>query len=261
MTPIDALSELLGMVGANQDAAVLVNAEELRQWPDAAVKALKSQKLIVRTRPASSVICPGCEDNCIMPVHTLPKSEGTQSSFIVCDNRSDINRVPIPAERLIQWKCSAEMVRRFVAVSLGLRRFDRQTPGGLWEMGMVSGDKRRQMLCLKADGTLKLVTGSSAVPLAELIDFQEGKYSLDEVMIRRLVDSTSMADNRYTPSNARREARKLDTQAMYERWQKEYRTLQKKHRSMSDVWISRKIAKMDIANCRSAETIRKNMKK
>ena len=47
-------------------------------------------------------------------------------------------------------------------------------------------------------------------------------------MIRRLVDAATTADNRYTPSNARREARKLDTQAMYESWQKEYRELQTK---------------------------------
>jgi hypothetical protein len=40
-------------------------------------------------------------------------------------------------------------------------------------------------------------------------------------MIRQLVDSATTADNRYTPTNARREVRKLDTQAMYESWQKE----------------------------------------
>ena len=88
-----------------------------------------------------------------------------------------------------------------------------------------------------------------------------GKYSVDGDMIRQVVDSVTTADPRYTPSNARREARKLATQALYEAWRKAYRDLKKQHRNMTGVWYSRRIEKMDIANDRSAETIRKHMKK
>jgi hypothetical protein len=63
------------------------------------------------------------------------------------------------------------------------------------------------------------------------------------------------------PANARREARKLDTQARYKSWQKEYRLLKQSHPNMSDVWYSLKIAKMEIAKGSSAETIRKHMKR
>jgi hypothetical protein len=80
-------------------------------------------------------------------------------------------------------------------------------------------------------------------------------------MVRRLVDASTTGDRRYTPSSARREARKLDTQAMYESWQKAYRDWRKKRPGMSDVWYSKRIAKMDIAKGRDSETIRKNMKK
>ncbi len=75
MTPIDAVLELLGRVGASQGNPVLINEEELLQWPGAAVKAMKSQKIIVKARPATSAICPGCEENCVMPVHTLASKE------------------------------------------------------------------------------------------------------------------------------------------------------------------------------------------
>ena len=79
-------------------------------------------------------------------------------------------------------------------------------------------------------------------------------------MIRVLVDSTTTKDTRYTPSSARREARKLDTQAMYEKWRKKYRKLKKSRPGMSDVWYSQQIAGMDIGQSRNPETIRKNMK-
>jgi len=249
-------------VGACQDATVLVNDEELLQWPRAAVKAMKSQRLIVKARPASSVVCPGCESNCVMPVHALPVTIGKPSSFIVCDKRSDINRVPVAPGRLIQWQCNADLVSGFVASSLGLRGSHRHADrADRREIGIVSGEKRSQMLCLEASGMLTLVVGNSQVPLAEFIEFYNGAYTLDAVPIRRLADSSATADDRYTPSNARREARKLDTQAKYKRWQKAYRALLKERPGMSGAWYAKQIKKMGIAPDNDEETIRKHMKK
>ncbi len=260
MKPEEALVELLDRVGANQSAAVLVNDDELHQWPLEAVKALQSQRLIVRTRPASSAVCPGCEQACVMPVHTVP-AENIAASFIVCDKRSDTNRVPVSPGRIIQWQCNADLVCGFIAAFLGLRRSDRQTANSdLWEIGMATGNKRSQMLCLQVNGELALVAGNSRIPLAEFIGFHDGIYSLDIALIQHLVDSAATPDNRYTPSTARIEIRKQNTKSMYENWQKTYRALKKRTPGMSDIWYSVKIEKMDIAQGRSADTIRKKMK-
>jgi hypothetical protein len=257
MTPQAALIELLARVGVCNGAAVLVSAEELSQWPTAAVAAMKSQKLLAKARPAASAICPGCERACTMPVYTV-----LQSSFIVCDKRSDINRVPLSVARLVQWRSDAEAVRGFIAGSLGLRLSNQHhADPGLLNIGIASGDKRSQMLCLRAKGDLTLVAGNNGMPLPELVGFRDDEYSVDVAMVRQLVNSATTADPRYTPSNARREARKLDTQARYEGWRKAYRDLKKKQpRKMSDVWYSQQIAKREIADGRSADTIRKNMK-
>lgn len=261
MTAIDALIELLGRLGAIWDAVVFVNDEELLQWPETAVKAMKSQKLIAKARPESSVICPGCESNCVMPVNTLSAMTSKPSSFIVCDKRSDINRVPVPPGRLIQWQCSAYLVSEFIASSLELRNHNRHTDrADRQEIGIVSGGKRSQMLCLEVSDKLILVVGNIKVPLAEFIEFHDGAYVLDTIQIRRMADLSTTADERYTPSNARREIRKLDTQAMYESWRKEYRALRKRTPGMSDVWYSQRIAKMKIAKDHNPETIRKRMK-
>lgn len=262
MTPQAALIELLGRVGASQDAAVLVNDEELSQWPSLAVAAMKTQLLLMKARPASSAICPGCERDCVMAVHVLP-AEGKRPAraFISCDKRDDTNRVAITLTKLTQWQCSADAVCEFVAATLSLRRSNKQsTSVGLFEIGVSTGDKRSQMLCLHANGVLALVAGSNSLPLVELVEYHDGAYSLDGAMVRQLVDAATTADNRYTPSNAKREARKLDTQAMYESWQKEYRALKKKRPKMSDVWYAQQIAKLDSANGRNASTIKKHMK-
>jgi hypothetical protein len=99
MTPEAALIELLGRVGAHNGAPVFVSAEELDHWPAAAITAMKGQGLLSRARPAASAICPGCERECAMPVHTVLAGSVVHASFIVCDKRSDINRVPVPAGR------------------------------------------------------------------------------------------------------------------------------------------------------------------
>jgi hypothetical protein len=262
MTPHDALIELVARLGARHGAVVLITDEELSRWPEAAVAAMKSQGLLAKARPASSVECPGCEQQCVMPVDTLPATSRGAASYVVCDKRSDINRVPVAASRLTQWRCDAEAVCSFIVASLGLRRSD-QHPAvpGLLNIGMASGEKRRQMLCLKASGDVSVVAGNSAVSLSELIDYHDGAYSLDGAAIRQLVDTATTADPRYTPRTTRREARKLDTQAMYKGWQKAYRDLKKQRRKMSDVWYAQQIAKQNIGPRRSVDTIRKHMKK
>jgi hypothetical protein len=179
----------------------------------------------------------------------------------VCDKRDDINRVAVTAERLMQWRCDAETLCGFVAQSLGVRRTENSSVSAeLWEIGIATGDKRTQMLCLKANGELSLVAGKNTAPFSEFVTYREGRYSLDQTMIRQQVDTATTADNRYTPTNARREARKMDTQAMYANWKKAYRALKRSRPNMSDVWYSQQIAKRDIAESRNAGTIKKNMK-
>lgn len=262
MKPVDALIELLDRVGANWGAAVLVDDEELRRWPSEAVQAMQSQRLIARARPAASAICPGCELQCVMPVHTVPAARDSAVSFIVCDKRGDTNRVPVSAGRIVQWQCNPELVCGFIASGLGLRRSNGQKASAdLLEIGVATGHKRSQMLCLQANGELTLVVAGGRVPLAELIEFSDGQYSLDGAMIRRMVDAATTTDNRYTPSQVKREARKLETQALHASWQKEYRNLKRSKPGKTDSWYAQQIAKMDIAKERDPETIRKNMKK
>jgi hypothetical protein len=262
MNPQEALIELLVRVGARNGETVLVSADELQQWPAAAVAAMKSQKLLTKARPAKSVVCPGCERACVMPVQTPTRTNSTPLSFVVCDKREDINRVGISADLITQWRCDAEAVCAFLAKSLNLRRSEQEpSDRSLKIVGLARGEKRSQMIALQLNGSLALVAGHNAVPLAELLTFGERKYLADSEAIRELIDASITADPRYTPSNARREARKLDTQAMYEEWRKAYRALKKQRPKMSDVWYSRQIARMDAGAGKSAETIRKHIRK
>jgi hypothetical protein len=197
-----------------------------------------------------------------MPVHTVTHPSATAiTSFVVCDKRSDTNRVPVPAARLALWRCDAQAVCGFIAASLGLQQTTVQpSEDGLLPIGIARGNKRTQMLCLRVQGHLALVVGTDAMPLADVIGFENGGFTLDRPVIHQMVDAATTADTRHTPSTAKRDARKIDTQAMYASWQKAYRALLKKSPGKSDVWYSQQIAKTPIAQDRNASTIKKHMK-
>ena len=261
MTTEAALIELLGRVGARLGESVTVSTEELNQWPAAAVSALKSQGLLLKARPVKSVVCPGCEQECSMPVHTPPSANATATSFVVCDKRSDIHRVAIGAAQLALWRCDTKSVCGFLAACLGLQPTSMQPPDDdSLLVGVARGNKRTQMLCLRVvQGHLTLVAGADGLPLADVIGFESGRFTLDQIVIRHMVDAAPTADPRHTPSTVKREARKMDTRAMYATWQKAFQTLRKKHPGRSDVWYSQQIAKTDIGQGRDASTIKKHM--
>ena len=261
MTPHDVLIELLARVGACDGAAVLVSEHELSQWPGAAVSTMKAQRLLTKARSASSAVCPGCEEECVMPVHVLPSKTDAPSAFIICDKRSDTDRVAVSVDRLQQWQCSADAVCGFVAASLGLRRSDKRRPANadLLEIGIVTGDKRSQMLALRLQHELALTAGNSTIPLADLVNFEDDSFAVDAVMVRQMVDTAPPADPRHTPTTAKREVRKSDTQAMYVGWQKAYRKLLKTNPGKSDVWYAKQIEKTPAAQSRNYSTIKKHM--
>jgi hypothetical protein len=259
MTPQAALIELLARVGA-QGGAVLVNAAELAQWPAAAVAALKKQKLLTRSSPATSAICPGCENECVMPVYNRARANGTVASFIVCDKRDDTQQVPIAADQLLQWRFDVPSVCQFVTTSLDLRQSAQQASSdSLVNIGMVRGDKRTQMLALRLQHELALSAGNSTIPLADLVSFEDCSFTVDAALVRQMVDTAPPADSRHTPMTAKREVRKAGTQAMYAGWQKEYRKLLKTNPGKSDVWYAQQIAKSDKEHVRDPSTIKKHL--
>ena len=189
MTPQAALIELLGRVGAGQGAVALINDHELSQWPSTAVTAMKSQKLLVKARPATSAICPGCEDDCVMPVQTIPHSTHP-SSFIVCDKRSDTNRVDIPINQLEQWQSTGELIAAALTKLLGISQTPTQpAAGGQWPIGSLKGKKHRSQVTLLAGDNLTLSLAGHTVPLVDVLIIEKNALALDKAELFRLVDS------------------------------------------------------------------------
>ena len=127
--------------------------EELDDWPEAAVRALKKTGLLTPASPASSATCAGCEQQCFMPVETLSSDGGTAHCFIVCDKRDDINRVAVSDRKLKQWSASSATLARLLAGLLGTTGTDGVT-GQRSELGVLKGRKHSSHVVLMAYGCL-----------------------------------------------------------------------------------------------------------
>ena len=189
MTPQDALVALLDRVGASSGAALHLTTDELNRWPAEAVQAIKAAMLLSKARPAGSVVCPGCERECVMPVHVVAADHRAPAIFVLCDKRDDINRVPIPFECVEQWQASGDAVAELLARLLELRRPDGGVgKAGRWDVGLLKGAKHSAHLLLIAGDELVLTVAGHSVPLVDVLELVDCDFKVDRKALIHRVD-------------------------------------------------------------------------
>lgn len=215
MTPEAALVELLERVGARHGVAVAISNHELSAWPLTAVAAMKFHGLLTKARPATSTVCPGCERECVMSVHVLSNKAREPAAFIVCDKRSDINRVAVPVSCLEQWQVSGDSIAALLAGLLGLHRSEaRGTDAARWEVGMLKGTKYSSHLVLVANGRLTLSLAGHSIPLADVLTLEGKAFKVDRRALTRLVDKPVAGAGDVESAAHRRERLKKRVQAV-----------------------------------------------
>ena len=264
MTPQAALTELLDRLAAQQGAAVNIGGDELNTWPADAVAAMKSARLLVKARPASSIVCPGCERECSMPVEVFPvEDERPARAFIFCDKPEDMGRIPVEMNSLERWQVTGGTLAAAVGQLLGLTKPPQHDgTSKWWTLGLLKGNQHKGTLKLLTENGAVLCVAGHAVPLTEFLSLDSNRLAVDRNELLRLVDKPAHTpgESAYAPSIARREARKLDTQQRYADWRKAAKALRRQPQGKSERWVSLQIAKMNIANGSSAETIRKHLR-
>ena len=263
MTLADVLQEILQRLGPEGDTVLAW--EQVRRWPKGAIEALQEAGWVAPTAAATMVECSGCEENCFKPVHVLPARNGQPArAYVACDEPPAMGRVKIHLSRLRQWQVTDAQLARWLTGALGLKgKPERDRASGVFTLGNLQGKKRLGALKFDTTGPASLKVAGHSIPLSEVVNFEGNHPIIDRAAIQGMVDLPPMSEaaGHRQSSTARREARKLNTQAMHERWQTAYRVLKHKHRDKSDVWCSLQIAKTENPLGRSAETIRKHMKK
>jgi hypothetical protein len=189
MKPADALADLLVRVAAADGAAAMFSERELGEWPATAVGLLKAEKLLVKGSPADVVTCPGCEEDCTMPVETAITRGGQLRAFVVCDKRDDVGRVPVAPDLIEQWRCSPERLADVLARLLGIRRSEGDTVSATWNVGVLKGAKHSAHVVLGIGRGMELSIAGHTLALADVLELGDKGLVLDRRALVRCVDS------------------------------------------------------------------------
>jgi len=103
MTLEDVLQELIQVLSSKGDGTI--SWEQVREWPESTIEIFQDAGWIKPKTPAKSVECPGCEENCFMPVHVYPAVQDRPAkAFIACDKLDYMGRISISLDCLQQWQ-------------------------------------------------------------------------------------------------------------------------------------------------------------
>ena len=106
-----ALQMTLNALADRSDGCLVLDAEHRDAFGQAAIEALLKARLAGPHPAASSVVCPGCEQACLMPFEVHETGAGI-STFVVCDKPQDLGRIPIDGSRLDRWSINLETIAK-----------------------------------------------------------------------------------------------------------------------------------------------------
>ncbi|MHB1359805.1 MAG: hypothetical protein ACYCWC_09520 [Rhodocyclaceae bacterium] len=205
MNHADVLPTLLVRLAAASGEAALLSERELSEWPAAAVAQLKAERLLVNGPPADAVTCPGCEEDCTMPVEVDTTASGAMRAFVLCDKRDDVGRVAVAADLLVQWTCSPERVADVLAQMLNIRRSSGDSTALRWDVGVLKGAKGSSHVVLDIERTLQLRIAGHSLPVADALDLGEKGLVLERRALVRCVDNPIAAAGDQESAEQRRE--------------------------------------------------------
>jgi hypothetical protein len=264
MTFNDVLLELLDHLHA-ENIPISVGWNTVQKWPEGALEAFLRLGIIIPAATAKSIECNACENHCFMDVVTVPHNNPALTRvFIVCvdaEMQSQMGRIQVPLIRLQQWQSSVKQFAKVITGFLGLKdKITFSSDQSVIQLGMLKGAKGRRWVSLNCTD-LSLEINKHTLLIDEALYFEGKQLFIDHAYINDLLNREPLSQGKtYMPSTIKREARKLETQAMYQDWNDEYLRLNKLHPNNSKTWCSIQIAKMDIAKGKDAETIRHNLK-
>lgn len=181
----DELVGLLDRLALGPGAAVALDAAEVAAWPPALAAAMVGQGWMARAAPAASVICPGCEEACVRPVHRRPRDDGAGAlAFVACELRADMGRVPIAPALLERWQVTRQTVGDALARVLG--RPAAQPLGEVVRLGWVDSDAgRAPVLLAEGGGGWRLVVAGQRLELPQVLTWDGSTIGLNMAALRR----------------------------------------------------------------------------
>lgn len=235
----------------------------IQLWKPNAFKLLLNNHVIKVTDKANNLQCQTCDKHCTVDVtrHDYPNNKIRYYAVCMDDYMHEqVGRMTIPQEQLQQWQCSTKQLLKIIARLLDIDKeitFSVNTEQT--RLGMLAKGAGRKWVTL-IHNPLALEINQMILPLEEILYFDGDTLALDIDRVNHALNLKQPAQEKsYSPNVNKRDKGKFNTQTMHQDWQDEAIKLKKKSPQHNKTWISKKIAKLSIAQGRNAETIRKSI--
>jgi hypothetical protein len=199
------LPALLDRLAVASGDAAYFSAQQLAEWPPTLLERLRAAGLLVAATPAVSVICPGCEDECAMPVELATNAANELRHFVACDKREDTARVPVPLALLEQWQCTPRQLADAIAALLGLRRPMTDNDPARYDLGVMKAAKHSAHVVLTVGNGLQLAIAGHTLPVADVLELGDKDLAVDRRALLRCVDNPVAAAGDKESAEQRRE--------------------------------------------------------
>jgi hypothetical protein len=236
----------------------------IQLWQPNVFELLLKNHVIKPTDKANNIQCQICENHCTVSVtrHKYPNNKIRYYAVCVDDYMHEqVGRMTIPPEQLMQWQCNTKQLTKIIARLLDIENditFSVTTDHT--RLTMLPSNSGRKWITL-IHQPLALEINQVIMPLETLLYFDGDSLALDKDKINHALNiKQPITAKDYSSNTVKLENRKANTQAKYQDWQDAAIKLKKKNPTKNKTWISQQIAKMPIAQGKSAETIRKRIK-
>lgn len=191
MTLDDVLRELISCLGVRDDC--VIGWEQTRRWPKGAIEIFQKAGWLKATHAAGTIECPGCEENCFMPVQSPSAPPGTTAApYLVCDSRREMGKMKLPRARLQQWQFTQAQIARWISTALHQRgKPKRDATSTTFRLGTIQGKERLAELHLDLNEPVSLKASGHTLPLREIAFITDGQPSIDRAAIVAMVDLPS----------------------------------------------------------------------
>jgi hypothetical protein len=173
------------------DGDTLLSWDQVRRWPTGAFEVFLNAGWIVPAPPATEVICPGCEENCYMPVAKVfpARNDLAARAYVACDKRPEMGTVKIQPARLQQWQLTQGQLAQWVSGALGLKgKPQLDGDSGLFKLGSIQGNERIGILEFDPADSVCLKYSGHTLPLAEIVALENGQPVIDLAAVLEMVD-------------------------------------------------------------------------
>jgi transcription elongation factor Elf1 len=242
---------------------LVVSWAAIQLWQPKAFELLLKNHVIKPTDKANNIQCQICEKHCTVDVtrHDYPNNKIRYYAMCLDDYMHEqVGRMTIPPEQLNQWQCSTKQLIKILSRLLSIDKeptFSINTEQT--RLAMLAKKAGRKWVTL-IHYPLALEINQMILPLEEILYFDGNSLALDIDRVNYALNLKQPAQEKgYSPNVNKRDKGKFNTQAMHQDWQDEAIRLKKKYPNHNKTWISKQIAKLSIAQERSAETIRKSI--